>query len=549
MRKNRCIYFFYMAVMVVSGTFFVSCGNEEGTPSEMKGRGLTFKVNVEDFEAEPAASRSLQVHQPSVIDLGNGLVAEISVQPDTQPERPALQSRATLSDGRYKIYVLDASGARLSGAHKELNGTVSGGVFTPDANEYLLLENGTYTFVCINDAVTDNGTSLSISDLSVNPMIGVATKTLSQQNEVVTFTMKHQMARVRFQITSYTAPAVGAIINFYSDTGDWGGETFDLKGMSTGKINGGAFFKQNVPASVVNPVAYSPLVKPHTVITPSYFYLVEGFDTGYFWLNFSGGTLHGKNMADFTPILLNGMPQRTLVKKNHSYVINLRLKSKDPLHLYQDGTVGYLGDKGSRTPIGVVAKQKTETTEGIAVALKDAGDFPYNKDRFSSPTSWTSVNTTSYNDLSDVFNDMEGYKWTWDPAGSLDGRVKAQEAADYTQFHAAGNYSPGVAVTGTNVGKWYLPAMGEWAEAWKTIAGLILPKYEPYTDSATVPFDGTKFDAPFIAAGGEGFKGKAYVTSSEYFLLPFFHSFETDLNFHYAYRHYHSGIVRSFVHF
>ena len=75
--------------------------------------------------------------------------------------------------------------------------------------------------------------------------------------------------------------------------------------------------------------------------------------------------LHGK-------IINKALTRTTNLDINHTYLAKIALKTKDPLYLYQDSTVGYLGDKGSRTPIGVVVKEKTSASDqGTAVALKD----------------------------------------------------------------------------------------------------------------------------------------------------------------------------------
>ena len=66
--------------------------------------------------------------------------------------------------------------------------------------------------------------------------------------------------------------------------------------------------------------------------------------------------LHGK-------IINKALTRTTNLDINHTYLAKIALKTKDPLYLYQDGTVGYLGDKGSRTPIGVVVKEKTSDTD------------------------------------------------------------------------------------------------------------------------------------------------------------------------------------------
>lgn len=553
MKRQR--YASFMIIAACCGLFTASCGSEETTADnrtkEME-RGLTFKIAVEEYETQNVSTRATQSRQPEVIDIGNGLVAEISVQPDTLSVASAPKTRAAMSDGHYKIYVLDAAGNRLTGVSKTLNGTMSGGTFIPDSNDRMLLGNGTYTFVCINDAVTDNGTSLSFTYGSINPMIGVTTKTLTQPDEEVNFTMKHLTARVRWEITSYTTPTVGAKVSFFSDcTSDLGGETFDLKGTSTGKLPG-CLNKTDFPFSEITPVVFSPIVKPYTTTT-DYIYYVDGTNMRYIQHVDLSGTLHGKNLNNVNISNFLNIPALGSLKKNHSYVVNCKIKTKDPLYLYQDGTVGYWGDKDSRTPIGVVVKEKTETTEGTAVAMKNAGNTQY---EYTTPwggsTMFSQCNTTFYAH-NDVFNDMDGYKWTWEAAGTVDGRIKANYQADFTPYHAAGSYSPGVTVTGTNVGKWYLPALGEWAMAFKAIAGVTLSL------SSGITYDRTKMEALFTAGGGEEFFSTSYGTS----LVTYWSSTEEQgsmteiigfdgsgaISLNYNSKHNLTGRVRPFVHF
>ena len=64
--------------------------------------------------------------------------------------------------------------------------------------------------------------------------------------------------------------------------------------------------------------------------------------------------------------------------------------------------------------------------------------------------------------MTSTLNDVDGYKWTWETAGSEDGTVKANDNNNYTCFYAAANYKPGVETQ--NIGKWYLPAMGEFKQ-------------------------------------------------------------------------------------
>ena len=104
----------------------------------------------------------------------------------------------------------------------------------------------------------------------------------------------------------------------------------------------------------------------------------------------------------------------------------------------------------------------------LAVALKDArNEVPTHFGASTFPWSAHSLQnsqsmTTMSNNIADHINDFKGEDYTWTSTYSTDGKVKANESTDYPAFYAAAHYSPGVPITGTNVGKWFLPTLGEW---------------------------------------------------------------------------------------
>ena len=103
------------------------------------------------------------------------------------------------------IYAVDAStNTRVTGTNSKVSGNVSSGVFTKDPGTRLVLSPGTYTFVCFNDAVTDNGNSLTVTNGN-DALIGTATETISGDQWKVNFTLKRQMARIKFNIVSSTS--------------------------------------------------------------------------------------------------------------------------------------------------------------------------------------------------------------------------------------------------------------------------------------------------------------------------------------------------------
>ena len=545
MKFNKIITSFFS--IVAASLLVAACGSNEQTAIDETGKvdssqGLVFKIEAEEYQTVPTKSATRatgQDAQPQEIDLGNGLVAELTIEPDTL--EPAPQTRATISDGHYRIYAVNSSNQRLTGPHKSIAGTVSGGVFIPDANRLMLLDHGTYTFVCINDAVTDNGTSLEVKKDAVNAMIGTTTVAITQPRQEISFTMRHMMARIRYQVTSYTSAPTNATFNMSTDAGNFGAITFDIKGVKTSQ----AVTSYWIPSAPVKPtttVENSAIVKTYKSTT-DYLYFFDGFDTGYIQGGGIQGNLYGKTFSiSPTSWFLN----RTTVQHNHSYVFNFTIKSKTPLLLFQDGTVGYLGDKGTRTPIGVVAREKTATQHGIAVALKDVDNLTY---EYTTPYDWTKMNiqhnTTHYTDFEDVANDLAGYDWTYEATGSVDGRIKANFSADYTPFYKVARYNPGIGITGSNVGKWYLPAMGEWYLAFKFFGrwdGVI---------SSSLNLDLPAMNKAFTDAGGDALKHYQYWNSSEFAgaMRPYFITSSTNILLGQNATHNLTCHIRPFVHF
>lgn len=471
-------------------------------------KGIRFQFTEEAFvpgEVAAAKQGTRAMTEPKEIDLGNGIIAEATLEPDTAG---CAQTRAgnLVPDGTYKIYAIDASGTR----HDGLTGTMTSGVFTP--NNRWELESGTYTFVCINSAVTDNGNELyaKLNHADGMPLIGVSDPIAVNNpfDVLVPFVMRHQQARVRYQFISYTEPMESLTLNWLNSdqTYNAGDVYLNLKGekLRNGNNQAGIFYSGALhlnqayqPSSIVKEYSYTTdyiLCSPDFT-TPSYYAITA--------------MLYGRSIGSNKPVWLGAL------QKNHSYIWKLKLKNKDPWYLYNDGTIGSLAKRGSRTPIGVVVKEKaSESAQGTAIALKDVSSgttFTY-----TTPYNWakmnTQHNTTHYTDANDGINDMDGYKWTYEAAGSVDGRIKANFEADYTPFYKAAQYNPGVAVTGSNVGKWYVPALGEWALAWKVFGKWDgnIPSWGMLTMSVSA------MNSAFTAAGGDNLYNYDYWTCTEY---------------------------------
>ena len=500
---------------------FSACANDDIANSEnevtLNGHKLNITINEETFEAEKP-TRAAQVVHCDTIDMGDGLIAEVSIEPDkTAPTPQPVKTRAAMSEGHYTIYAVDAAGNRVA---DELSGTVSNGKFIPDVNKRIRLDPGTYTFVCHNDAFTKTATGLSIgSGISTYPMMGTVTKTLSGGYETVSFNMKHLAARVRAQVTTYTAYAkmksngtyLTAVGNKFSDM------EFDNRGTFQQRVSSGpTLYTRDGIESFSNDGAkpYSYYVEPFDVISSySYIPLAENENIPANGLVYTlNGSYHGKEKQKSITI-------DTPLERNHTYLVKLTMKTKDPLYLYQDGTVGYAGDKevGTREPIALVINEKTATEKGMAVALKDAGQ------RGTPGFGYYNVGIGGDDG---TINNMQGYDITYTtnycyypgPTPTVppaDIKSEPWETDGYAYYLAA-HYNPGIQVTGSNVGKWFLASSGQWTPLLVKYGELDKSKmpsdfniqtytYEVhpcFAENSTTPLNTAKLASAFTQAGG-----------------------------------------------
>jgi len=544
----RKIYHLLSVIVLISASqTFVSCSNEEenATPKEILLNGEKLEISVgEEAFVQPASMRATAEMKDSTVDLGNGIVAKMAMTADrTAPTTTAAATRATtMSDGHYTIYILDASGNRLTGTDKELSGTVTGGNFVPDHQASIKLPNGTYTFVCHNDAVVAQGNDLKITNSSITttcPMIGTVTKTLGSGTAHISFTLKHYAARVRTEITTYTAYAEMDNNNssFSSVSNGLTELSLSLKGDAPSRAASGSMMYTESSAKQFENVGtqvFSSVKKPFKT-NGNYVYIPlapgEKISVGDLKYHFNG-KIYGKAANAV-------FPNKEEMQANHSYLITLKFASKTPLLLFQDGTVGYKGNESAgRVPVGVVTKEKTvETDTGTAMALNNAGDailYTEVADNYRLP--YSDVNDGK---LFDIEADGLHYTYEYETGNSFYDYLVSQgesyppavPVSEYQEngryvflaFRMAANYSPGVPTQ--NIGKWFLPTGSQWRDALMLI--LKLPKsnfegvnsdsgfteymqfssdpdfdFSLYGEKVSVPWSLTNMQAALTAVGG-----------------------------------------------
>ena len=497
---------------------------------EVGGDKLKIVINEEPFDVETTTqTRARGVAQAipaGTVDLGDGLEAEVSISQGT----PAPKTRATVvSDGHYNIYAYDANtNQMLIGPNKKLSGNVVGGVFTPDAGSRLELETGTYKFVCCTDGVNLDPT-YGTGSLGINvkkEMIGAtAPITLSGDGQQIVFLMYHRESRFRFRLIGYTNQLIDVKAQIGIYMGSYRHNYMKIptgfQGPST--AIGWDYYAEEQPIQATparQSTAY-PLANEFESDGYSFLSCVDC----YLCFNLSG-TIYGKtvNIQNKRLEIVNSYN----LTDNGTYTINLKLKPTPALYLFQDGTCGALAEKGSRTPIAAVVKEKTATEDGLAIALKDAASDVGGTVKWGGPSGET---TQQFNHIvkatvADVLADMDGYKYTWEAAGSLDGVTIKANNTNMDAFYKAANHTSPAPITfgGGKRGKWFLPSVGQWILALKALGKTTtLPTDLVSSGSSTTAgnVDIDYMNRPFTAAGAGGNKLAYYWywASTQYYTL------------------------------
>ena len=453
--------YIFLAVALLLLT--AACSNDENSNGQEKPiQAVQFSFTNEDFGADETLSRATGAAEakPQTVDLGD-CEAEISVESE-----PAVKTRGTMTNANGHYTIRAYQGGTLKG---EMKGTFSGGNFTPDATspQEIGLSAGTYDFIAFNDDVIPSGNDLTVDRTKAETArMGTTTAviTATPQKQKVMFTMKHVGCRVRVQFickkhipNDITAKLEATAANVIPATTAYHPATkayTSTNGAMTAE-------NSNSPASTEALYTASNYGQDYAYTSTSadYHYFLPTTEGSKLKLTFTAGTLFWKPLTGTIPQLNTTLQMQA----NKSYLVKIKL-NPNYIYLMSDGSTGHFKDTtfggGTKTPVGIVA----DPTARVAIALKDVEDGALYR-WYQSPSGsldLQAMNTTIYLNK-DREEDMDGYKWTWEAAGTGNGTIKANQQTLYPAFYAAGHYNPGVSVSGTLVGKkWYLAGGGEW---------------------------------------------------------------------------------------
>ena len=411
-------------LLALAGLTLTGCSNEDLaniTPQEEGTGNVSFSIIEKDYEPadNTPKSRAAEETKPEIQDLGDGLMAEVSLVPDTTHRAEAPKTRAINTPTHYTIQ------AYQGGVKKgELKGTFNGSTFTPDPGQpkAIALPHGTYDFVCFNDGVTSNGTQLTVN------LADAATARFDVQRNVVInqdpkqqikFTMKHagaalglEVEYMNFDLHCRATNVPGVVFGMPTYKGEYidPAEQYKVKvetpasAIPETMVYDLATNTSSYPvmgqiswSDKVDPFFATPGTSPGQPYDMNFGiigtdYCLPSTDCSEFKITFIDGTIYGVDLAGKTITV----QENKLVEANKRYVIRIRLYITNQ-YLYDDGTAGPRNKNLGKTPIAVVLNPYTRW----AVALKDAKNAGNDMMQWSSATSSseTAMATTNYPEL------------------------------------------------------------------------------------------------------------------------------------------------------
>ena len=470
-------YFLAIAMFMLL-TVFAACSSDDNLDNS-KGKvdvvsKFEFPVTFADYNSDVqvgntrAAANSSDTLKHEFVNMGNGIVADVTLQRDKENlsgnSDKSASTRALTSD-RYTM--LAYHGGTLKG---ELKGIISGGSFIPNAGdpESMLLAPGNYDFVLYpTSRFTRSGNNLTPTSANEYAILGRTnyTVTATPQKQKVSFAMKHTAARVRVKFNTYIKvqpsyfgvsfsaanPAeVPSSAVYDAATGTW--STSGTGGSFS--FGGGSSTWTESTGSV------------YSYTSPNYSYIFPGSNITNLRATFNNATIYTENLSGknltfaLTPVLAS--------VANGSYLISITFHYNF-LYLMTDGTTGLFSETtyggGTKTPIAVVISQSKKLAAALEKTSYSGSSY------YSGQVNNNVVNVPPFMPWTtpQVFSSdgADGYKFTWEASGSADGTtIKANEQTRFPAFYSAAHYTPtlpaGKTLTGSIVGKnWFLPSLGE----------------------------------------------------------------------------------------
>lgn len=479
-------------LMLLTATLLVAaCSAKEDpvVPPVYPTEGVSFSISAEQWGESPLTRAA---GEGTAADTVVSLCDEVSASVCCIADLPDPATKASTSDAPQGYYTIVATqGGNETVINVYWNGTAILDKTTGKAAR-MDLAPGEYNFLCFNDKLERSGGQLVITSANdyANALSGTCQSTIVEGTQTVQFTLKHHFARLKVSIMGcglnetakdivYEKQQDGSALSREISYANTAGYTARLNSVSENLLFTG-FKSVNAPEAGI-----PSWLKAYQKIESQYIYLTNGQTLPSTMSFLAPDAATGQNMVygismQGTAFPLNGTS--TTCHSNDSYTLRVFV-SYNYKYLFSDGTVGTLAANWkSKTPVALVCRSKTDVTEGMAVALKDANS--------GASCSWTNVgnknttgqgttqrNKTAYDypaySTNTIIDDINGYSYTWETTHIMDNDFDKDSNdnliirainSNYPAFKAAAEYDPGVTLSGSiSASKWYLPSYSDMA--------------------------------------------------------------------------------------
>ena len=535
-------------LLALAGMALTGCSNEDiaNVNPQEKGTGnVTFSIVEKDYELatdNPKTRAAAEETKSVTQDLGDGLMAEVSLVPDTTHRATAPKTRAIATPTHYTIQAFQG------GVKKgELKGTFNGSTFTPDAGqpEAIGLPHGTYDFVCFNDDVTSNGTQLTVNrSAAATARFTVKRGVVINQDpkQQVEFTLKHAGAMVSYSLFAQEFGVNGIITNTQT-TNEQGQPAYvcdfaNEEDRIKYKIESAA---STVPSTMVYDFATDTYSYPTTeqvsksananlglipvafgtpgggfgtplIRVPADYYL-PSTNCADMKLTFTHGKIGGGNLAGKSITI----PTSKLVEANKVYTVLVRFYLADR-YLYSDGSYGPRSQNSTKTPIAVIV------SDHIAIALHDINEGGAEQLQWGSNTTSSEVPTwfhacTNYADLFDINQYGQATQATGAATSAVSGYTPVAPSGHVWNFPRLVNFLQ----MGITLGRMNEGSFGDFFSYWDSGKGyaFFVPSgaaatgFSPAPSTVNFPaMDMARFNNAFTKEGGTAPSG-TYWTGME----------------------------------
>ena len=523
-------------LLALSGMTLAGCSNEDianVTPQEKETGNVSFSIVEKDYEPatdNPKTRAAAEETKSITQDLGDGLMAEVSLVPDTTHRVENPKTRAINTPTHYTIQAFQGNVKK-----GEIKGTFNGSTFTPDTGqpEAIGLPHGTYDFVCFNDDVTSNGTQLT-----VNRAHAATARFTVKRGVVINHDPKQQV--------EFTLKHAGAIVSYNLLAQEFGYEgvqtstqTIDEQGRAV-YVCDFANEEDRIKYKIASAASTVPSTMVYDVATDTYSYPTteqvsksananlgsipvamgtpgNGFGTNlirvpadYYLpstncadmkLTFTHGKINGGNLAGKSITI----PTSKLVEANKVYRVLVRFYLADR-YVYSDGSYGPRSQNTTKTPIAVIVSNH------IAIALHDVNEGGVEQLQWGSNTtssegaSWNHV-CENYADLFDISQNGKAENATGAAKSAVSGYTPAAPTWHIWSIPSLVNFLQ----MGITLGRMTEGSFGDYLSYSNSVkgyaffapSGAAATGFTPAPSTANFPaMDMTRFNRAFTNVGG-----------------------------------------------